>query len=103
MKAQKWIILILGVVMIFLYVKHCAGPDKRASRMAEQMKHRVEKSERAALQAKLREVKGAVQAFQTGEGRLPASLGELVAKGYIGSIPARIGYDAANGEAWINR
>ncbi len=95
---KKLLILIIAVAGIYFFAKHYAGPDETTVEIAQNMKGKIDKSERVVLEVKLREVKSSVQSFRGSEGRLPDSLQELVDKGYIGRIPEGISYDPESGK-----
>ncbi len=101
MNVQKLIVLAITVGLIFLYAKHCHGPSETATDVAKSMKSKIDKSEQVAQEAKVREVKGAVQSFEASEGRKPASLQELVDMGYIGRVPKNILYDPSTGKVMM--
>jgi len=95
---KKWLVLIIAVASIYWFAKSCAGHDETTVEIADNLKGKIDKSERVARQAKVREVTGAVQSFRGGEGRLPESLQELKEMNYISSVPSYLSYDSESGE-----
>jgi hypothetical protein len=95
---KKWLVLIIAIASIYWFAKRYAGPDETTVEIAENLKGKIDKSERVARQAKVRAIKGSVQSFRVGEGRLPESLQELKKMNYIGSVPPTLSYDPETGQ-----
>lgn len=69
-----------------------AGPT------ALQAKHLEDKARDAGALAAQAQLQSVVRSFEASEGRLPQSLDELKAKGYVDRIPGGLLYDPARGE-----
>jgi competence protein ComGC len=92
------LVLVLGIVGYLMVGNGSTGPNATSELgQAAAAKGEEDRARAAMSAAKIPELKSAVQQFMAAKGRLPASLDELKAAGFIQDVPAGISYDPATG------
>ena len=98
-------ILIIVVVLVigwftykFIKESNQRQPDNAATRYADTLAKDEQKAQQAVDDARIELIRRAVSSYNSALGKYPASLDELVQKGYIQSYPQGLKYDPATGQ-----
>ncbi len=92
-------VLAAGGYGIYWWLEQYAGKavTEATSGQVERGQEAVEKARTVAAGAAVQAVRSAVEAYRAATGSWPASLQELVDKGYLQNVPGGINYDPATG------